>query len=109
MHSKDKIITSLQTAQAELQKALANLAQLPAFDASHVRFAAHMLANYLTVTIGTWQIASRSPSASRPTCPFRLSGQTEWRWLRCSTTCSPMGPARGRRQHRGAVLRHPGR
>lgn len=50
MNHKDEIITSLQTAQAELEKALANLAQLPAFDASHVRFVAHTLNNYLTVT-----------------------------------------------------------
>jgi signal transduction histidine kinase len=49
MDSKEQIVTSLQTAQAELENALANLAQLPAFDASHVQFAAHTLSNYLTV------------------------------------------------------------
>jgi signal transduction histidine kinase len=49
MNSKDEIITSLQTAHAELERALANLAQLPAFDPSHVQFAAHTLSNYLTV------------------------------------------------------------
>jgi signal transduction histidine kinase len=49
MDSKERIVTSLQTAQAELENALANLAQLPAFDASHVQFAAHTLSNYLTV------------------------------------------------------------
>jgi signal transduction histidine kinase len=53
MNPKDKIITSLQTAQAELEKALADLAKLPAFDASHVRFAAHTLNNYLNVTAAT--------------------------------------------------------
>jgi two-component system, sensor histidine kinase LadS len=49
MNSKDEIITSLQTAQTELEKALANLAQFPVFDAGHVQFAAHALSNYLTV------------------------------------------------------------
>jgi signal transduction histidine kinase len=49
MNAKDEIITSLQAAQAELDKALGNLAQLPAFDASRVQFAAHTLSNYLTV------------------------------------------------------------
>jgi two-component system sensor histidine kinase/response regulator len=53
MNPKDRIITSLQTAQDELEKALADLAQLPAFDASRVRFAAHTLNNYLTVTAAT--------------------------------------------------------
>ena len=52
MNSKDKIITSLQTAQAELEKALGDLAQLPAFDANRVQFAAHTLTNYLTVMAG---------------------------------------------------------
>jgi signal transduction histidine kinase len=49
MNPKDKIITSLQTAQAELEKALGDLAQLPAFDVNRVQFAAHTLTNYLTV------------------------------------------------------------
>jgi signal transduction histidine kinase len=53
MNPKDRIVTSLQTAQDELEKALADLAQLPAFDASRVRFAAHTLNNYLTVTAAT--------------------------------------------------------
>ena len=46
---KDAVITSLQTAQTELERALATLAQLPAFDEGHVQFAAHTLSNYLTV------------------------------------------------------------
>jgi hypothetical protein len=49
MNSKDEIITSLQTAHAELEKAMAHLAQLPTFDPSHVQFTAHTLSNYLTV------------------------------------------------------------
>ena len=49
MNHKNQIIMSLQTAQDELEKALENLAQLPAFDATRVRFAAHTLGNYLTV------------------------------------------------------------
>jgi hypothetical protein len=49
MNAKDEIITSLQAAQAELEKALGNLAQLPAFDTNRVQFAAHTLTNYLTV------------------------------------------------------------
>jgi signal transduction histidine kinase len=52
MNAKEEIITSLQAAQAELEKALGNLAQLPAFDASRVQFAAHTLSNYLTVIAG---------------------------------------------------------
>jgi signal transduction histidine kinase len=52
MTPKDEIITSLQAAQAELDKALGNLVQLPSFDASRIRFAAHTLVNYLTVTAG---------------------------------------------------------
>jgi hypothetical protein len=35
--------------QAELEKALGNLAQLLAFDTNRVQFAAHTLTNYLTV------------------------------------------------------------
>jgi signal transduction histidine kinase len=49
MNPKSQIIASLQTAQDELEKALENLAQLPGFDATRVRFAAHTLGNYLTV------------------------------------------------------------
>jgi signal transduction histidine kinase len=52
MNPKDKIITSLQAAQTELDKALGNLAQLPAFDAGRVQFVAHTLTNYLTVIAG---------------------------------------------------------
>jgi signal transduction histidine kinase len=52
MMPKDKVITSLQTAQAELDKALEQLARMPAYDASRVRFAAHTLNNYLAVTGG---------------------------------------------------------
>jgi signal transduction histidine kinase len=52
MNPKDAIVTSLQAAQVELEKALENLAQLPAYDASRVQFAAHTLSNYLTVIAG---------------------------------------------------------
>jgi signal transduction histidine kinase len=52
MNTKDEIMTSLQTAHAELEKALGNLAQLPTFDPSRIRFTAHTLSNYLTVTSG---------------------------------------------------------
>ena len=52
MIPKDKVITSLQTAQVELDKALEQLARMPAYDASRVRFAAHTLNNYLAVTGG---------------------------------------------------------
>jgi signal transduction histidine kinase len=52
MMPKDKVITSLQIAQAELDKALEQLARMPAYDASRVRFAAHTLNNYLAVTGG---------------------------------------------------------
>jgi hypothetical protein len=49
MNAKDEIITSLQAAQAELEKAPGNLAQRQAFDTNRVQFAAHTLTNYLTV------------------------------------------------------------
>jgi signal transduction histidine kinase len=52
MNPKDEVILSLQAAQAELDKALGNLAQLPAFDAGRVQFLAHTLTNYLTVIAG---------------------------------------------------------
>ena len=52
MMPKDKVIASVQTAQAELDKALEQLARIPAYDASRVRFAAHTLNNYLAVTGG---------------------------------------------------------
>jgi signal transduction histidine kinase len=52
MIPKDKVIISLQTAQAELDKAIEQLARMPAYDASRVRFAAHTLNNYLAVTGG---------------------------------------------------------
>jgi signal transduction histidine kinase len=51
VNPKDKIVASLQTAQAELEKALGHLAHLPGFDASRARFLGHLLSNYLTVTI----------------------------------------------------------
>ena len=50
MDPKNEILTSLQKAQGELENALTNLSQLPAFDVSRVRFAVHTLSNYLTVT-----------------------------------------------------------
>jgi signal transduction histidine kinase len=56
MNPKDEIVTSLQTAQAELEKALGNLAQLPAFDVNRVQFAAHTLTNYLTVAAGSIEL-----------------------------------------------------
>ena len=52
MTPKDKVITSLKTAHAELDRALEQLARMPAYDASRVRFAAHTLNNYLAVTGG---------------------------------------------------------
>jgi two-component system sensor histidine kinase/response regulator len=51
MNPKDEIITSLLAAQAELEKALGNLANLPAFDPSRVQFGLHTLSNYLTVIV----------------------------------------------------------
>jgi signal transduction histidine kinase len=53
MTEKDAIVTSLKTAHAELERALDGLARLPSTDVNRVRYAAHMLNNYLTVTAGT--------------------------------------------------------
>jgi signal transduction histidine kinase len=52
MTPKDKVIASLTTAQAELDKALEQLARMPSYDAGRVRLAAHTLSNYLAVTGG---------------------------------------------------------
>jgi hypothetical protein len=63
MNAKDEIITSLQAAQAELEKALGNLAQRQAFDTNRVQFAAHTLTNYLTVIEGDNREAKRGELA----------------------------------------------
>ncbi len=53
---KDRVVASLVSAKAELDRALADLESLPAFDPGVVGFAAHALNNYLTVTDGTTEL-----------------------------------------------------
>jgi signal transduction histidine kinase len=50
---KRDAIESIRNAQAEMERALAHIEQLPAFDPGAVSFAAHALTNYLTVTGAT--------------------------------------------------------
>lgn len=53
---KEKVVASIKNASADLQKALAELENLPAVDPDAVAFAAHALNNYLTVTAGTVEL-----------------------------------------------------
>jgi two-component system, sensor histidine kinase LadS len=53
MSEKEKAIAAILRAQAELEQALSELEQMPAFDPGAIAFSAHALNNYLTVTGGT--------------------------------------------------------
>jgi signal transduction histidine kinase len=50
--TREEIITSIKTAQIELENAVEQLGKLPAIDAAAVRYVAHSLNSYLTVTAG---------------------------------------------------------
>ncbi len=49
MNTKERIISSIITAENELKKVLEEIDQLPAFDISNISLSAHALRNYLTV------------------------------------------------------------
>jgi signal transduction histidine kinase len=53
---KEKIVSAIVTARAELEEALYELEKLPAVSQSAVSFAAHALNNFLTVTGGTVEL-----------------------------------------------------
>lgn len=50
--AKERVNSSILAAQDELDKALDELQRLPRLDVDNVRYAAHALNNYLTVTLG---------------------------------------------------------
>jgi len=50
---KDNVVAAIDQARRELDKALTELAGLPAFDPGVIGFATHALKNYLTVAAGT--------------------------------------------------------
>jgi len=56
MASKDKVVATISGAKASLEKALADLEHLPAFDAGQIAFAAHALSNFLGVIRGTAEL-----------------------------------------------------
>ncbi|MBM4070872.1 MAG: HAMP domain-containing histidine kinase [Planctomycetes bacterium] len=56
MSDKDQVAAAISRAQAELERALDELDQLPAFDPGVIAFTAHALNNYLTVTGGTVEL-----------------------------------------------------
>lgn len=49
---KERVTSSVAAARDELENALAELERLPRLDGDNVRYAAHALNNYLTVTLG---------------------------------------------------------
>lgn len=53
-----QVAQAIEEAKANLNKALAELDQLPAFDASTVGFVAHAMNNYLTITDATVSLLS---------------------------------------------------
>ncbi len=54
--TKDKIISSILKARSELEEVLYELEKLPVSTGSSVRFTAHALNNFLSVTMGTVQL-----------------------------------------------------
>ena len=54
--TKEKIISSILKARSELEEVLYELEKLPVSTGSSVRFAAHALNNFLSVTMGTVQL-----------------------------------------------------
>ena len=53
---KDRVAAAVERARVELDRALEELARLPAFDPGVVGFATHALKNYLTVAEGTLEL-----------------------------------------------------
>jgi signal transduction histidine kinase len=63
MDAKTRAVTSIEHAREELDRALAELDGLPAFDPSIVGFVAHAVNNYLTVMQATAEMLQRALSA----------------------------------------------
>lgn len=65
---KQNVIASINTAKANLERALIEVEHLPSFDPGAFRFAAHAMGNYLAVVQGSIQLLSREledhPSAT---------------------------------------------
>jgi signal transduction histidine kinase len=55
---KDNVVAAIDRARTELDRALTELAGLPAFDPGVIGFATHALKNYLTVADGTVDLLS---------------------------------------------------
>jgi len=60
MDAKARVSTSIEDAKADLDRALAALDHMQAFDPATVGFVAHALNNYLTVTLITMEMLSRA-------------------------------------------------
>jgi signal transduction histidine kinase len=56
INPKDQVAADIIQARAHIERALEELKRLPAFDASSVAFAAHVLNNFLTVTGGAVEL-----------------------------------------------------
>jgi signal transduction histidine kinase len=65
--SKKKVTESIVKARAELEQALSDLEHLPVFESGAISFAAHALANFLTVIRGTVELLSVSLKEHRGT------------------------------------------
>src|ERR1700722_3273425 len=69
--AKDRAVSAIARAQAELEEALFQLEKMPLFDAGSVAFAAHALNNYITVTGGTVELML-THVADHPDAQLRL-------------------------------------
>ena len=73
--SKKRVTESIVKAKADLEQALSDLEHLPVFESGEIAFAAHALANYLSVIQGTVELLSISLKDHRGTQVWtRLEG-----------------------------------
>src|SRR5437868_2375680 len=56
MNPKELVVASINAARADLEEALQRLHHLPALDWNAVRYTAHILGNYLSITSGCVQL-----------------------------------------------------
>ncbi|HYT91316.1 MAG TPA: HAMP domain-containing sensor histidine kinase [Gemmataceae bacterium] len=56
MNTKEQVAASIDAAKADLETALKYLRQLPALDGDAIRYTAHILGNYLSITSGCVQL-----------------------------------------------------
>ncbi len=59
-NDKENVIASIESAKTELERALAELNKLPTLDPNTIRYAAHALKNYLSVTGGCIDLLSHA-------------------------------------------------